>query len=164
MIEMSDEIQKFKLGVLLVGNIGMSPMLSMIVDERADRKDLDTVVKSSGAKLGEDECIKTTKDMLAEQPQLILWSSPNAALKGPKAARDLIQESGIPTIIISDAPSKKASEEIAERGMGYFVIPADSMIGARREFLDPMEMVLFNADLLKVLALSGVINLVVAEI
>ncbi|MHA1683104.1 MAG: F420-dependent methylenetetrahydromethanopterin dehydrogenase [Promethearchaeota archaeon] len=161
---MSDEIKKFKLGVLLVGNIGMSPMLAMITDERADRLDLDCVVASSGAKLDEEKCISTTKKILAEKPQLILWSSPNAALKGPKAARDLIQESGIPAIIISDAPSKKASEEIAERGMGYFVIPADSMIGARREFLDPTEMVAFNADLLKVLALTGIIKLVVAEI
>ncbi|MFX0100609.1 MAG: F420-dependent methylenetetrahydromethanopterin dehydrogenase [Candidatus Hodarchaeota archaeon] len=161
---MSDEIPEFKLGIILVGNIGMSPLLAMVLDERADRKDLNTVVATSGAKLGKNECIETTKKILAEKPQLILWSSPNAGLGGPKAARDLIQESGIPAIIISDAPSKKASEEIAERGMGYIVVPADSMIGARRELLDPLEMVLFNADLLKVLALSGVINLVVAEI
>ncbi|MBD3186001.1 F420-dependent methylenetetrahydromethanopterin dehydrogenase [Candidatus Bathyarchaeota archaeon] len=159
---MSDE--KFKLGVILVGNIGMSPLLAMIIDERADRKDLDTVVASSGAKLGKEECIKTTKKIIDEQPDLILWSSPNAALPGPKKSRDLLQETGIPTIIISDAPSKKASDEIKERGMGYFVIPADSMIGARREFLDPTEMVSFNADLLKVLAFTGIVKLVVTEI
>ncbi|MHA1370137.1 MAG: F420-dependent methylenetetrahydromethanopterin dehydrogenase [Promethearchaeota archaeon] len=159
---MSEET--FKLGIILVGNIGMSPLLAMILDERAERKDLDTVVATSGAKLGKNECIETTKKIIEEKPQLILWSSPNAALPGPKAARDLLQESGIPTIIISDAPSKKAADEIAGRNMGYIVVTADSMIGARREFLDPTEMVTFNADLMKVLALTGVINLVVKKI
>ncbi len=142
----------------------MSPLLGMVLDERADRQDLDVVVITSGANLGEEYCINTTKKMLAEKPNLILWSSPNAGLPGPKKARDMLQESGIPTIIISDAPSKKAKDEIAERGMGYVIVPADSMIGARRELLDPTEMVMFNADLLKVLALTGVINLVVREV
>ncbi|NMC08311.1 MAG: methylenetetrahydromethanopterin dehydrogenase, partial [Candidatus Lokiarchaeota archaeon] len=68
-------------------------------------------------------------------------------------------------IIISDAHSKKAKDEIVGRGnMGYIVLQADSMIGARREFLDPTEMTIFNADLLKVLALTGVIKLVVKVI
>ena len=60
-MEMSEEIPKFKLGIILVGNIGMSPLLAMVLDERADRKDLDTVVATSGAKLGKNECIETTK-------------------------------------------------------------------------------------------------------
>ncbi len=160
---MSEE--KIKVGVILCGNIGNSPMLAMILDERADRGDLDVVSATSGAKLGETECIETTKKVIAEKPKLILWSSPNAALPGPTKARDLIKESGIPAIIISDAPSKKAKDEIIARGnMGFIIVQADSMIGARREFLDPMEMVLFNADLIKVLALTGVVNLVVKAV
>nr|MDO8117167.1 F420-dependent methylenetetrahydromethanopterin dehydrogenase [Candidatus Sigynarchaeota archaeon] len=155
---------KIKVGIILVGNIGMSPLLAMILNERADRQDLDVVVSTSGATLDEECCIKTTKKVIDEKPQLILWSSPNAGLPGPKKARELLQEAGIPAIIISDAPSKKAKDEIAERGMGYIVVPADSMIGARRELLDPTEMVLFNADLLKVLALTGIINLVTKAI
>ncbi len=160
---MSEE--KIKVGVILCGNIGMSPLLAMILDERADRADLDVVAATSGAKLGEAECVETTKKLLAEKPKLVLWSSPNAALPGPTKARDLIKESGIPAIIISDAPSKKAKDEIIARGnMGFIVVQADSMIGARRELLDPTEMVLFNADLLKVLALTGVIKLVTKTI
>jgi methylenetetrahydromethanopterin dehydrogenase len=160
---MSEE--KIKGGVILCGNIGISPLLAMILDERADRGDLDVVAATSGAKLGEAECMETTKKLLAEKPNLVLWSSPNAALPGPTKARDLIKESGIPAIIISDAPSKKAKDEIVARGnMGFIVLQADSMIGARREFLDPTEMVLFNADLLKVLALTGVVKLVVKVI
>jgi methylenetetrahydromethanopterin dehydrogenase len=38
------------------------------------------------------------------------------------------------------------------------------MIGARREFLDPTEMAEFNADILKVLAGTGVIRLIQEEI
>nr|MDO8087532.1 F420-dependent methylenetetrahydromethanopterin dehydrogenase [Candidatus Sigynarchaeum springense] len=160
---MSEE--KIKIGVILCGNIGSSPLLAMILDERADRGDLDVVAATSGAKLGETECIETTKKVLAEKPKLILWSSPNAALPGPTKARDLIKEAGIPAIIISDAPSKKAKDEIIGRGnMGFIIVQADSMIGARREFLDPTEMVLFNADLIKVLALTGIIKLVVNTI
>ncbi|MBN2151384.1 MAG: F420-dependent methylenetetrahydromethanopterin dehydrogenase [Candidatus Lokiarchaeota archaeon] len=160
---MSEE--KIKVGIILCGNIGCSPLLAMIIDERADRGDLDAVVATSGAKLGETECLETTKKILAEKPKLILWSSPNAALPGPTKARDLIKESGIPAIIISDAPSKKAKDEIIARGnMGFMVVQADSMIGARREFLDPTEMVLFNADLIKVLALTGVFNLIVKTV
>jgi methylenetetrahydromethanopterin dehydrogenase len=158
---MSEEGEKIKIGIILCGNIGMSPLLAMILDERADRGDLDVFAATSGAKLGEPECIETTKKVIAQAPKLILWSSPNAALPGPTKARDLIQEAGIPAIIISDAPSKKAKDEITGRNMGYIVVQADSMIGARRELLDPTEMVLFNADLLKVLALTGVVKLVV---
>jgi methylenetetrahydromethanopterin dehydrogenase len=36
------------------------------------------------------------------------------------------------------------------------------MIGARREFLDPAEMACFNADIIKVLAATGVYNLLVS--
>jgi methylenetetrahydromethanopterin dehydrogenase len=38
------------------------------------------------------------------------------------------------------------------------------MIGARREFLDPMEMILFNSDMLKVLVVTGVLQLITNEI
>jgi len=40
----------------------------------------------------------------------------------------------------------------------------DPIIGARREFLDPTEMVLFNTDVLKVLAVSGAFALIAQEV
>jgi len=89
-------------------------------------------------------------------------SSPNAALKGPKAARELA--GNIPTIVISDAPAKKAIEEYKEKNMGYIIVGCDSMIGARRPFLDTVEMSCFNADLLKVLAITGVFNILTNEL
>ena len=38
------------------------------------------------------------------------------------------------------------------------------MIGARRPFLDPVEMSIFNADLLKVLAITGALQVIAEEL
>ena len=51
-----------------------------------------------------------------------------------------------------------------EKNLGYILIYADAMIGARREFLDPTEMALFNADVLKVLSITGTLRLVASAI
>jgi methylenetetrahydromethanopterin dehydrogenase len=49
-------------------------------------------------------------------------------------------------------------------GLGYIIVEADSMIGARREFLDPTEMATYNSDIIKVLAETGAFNLIVETI
>jgi methylenetetrahydromethanopterin dehydrogenase len=48
--------------------------------------------------------------------------------------------------------------------MGYILVNCDSMIGARRPFLDPVEMSVFNSDLLKVLSITGVLSLISQEL
>ncbi|CAN0478318.1 unnamed protein product, partial [Phaeothamnion confervicola] len=48
--------------------------------------------------------------------------------------------------------------------LGFIILPSDPMIGARREFLDPSEMALFNADVIKVLAACGVLRAVQNEL
>jgi methylenetetrahydromethanopterin dehydrogenase len=67
-------------------------------------------------------------------------------------------------IVIGDAPGVKIRERLEEYGLGYIFISADSMIGARREFLDATEMALFNAEMLKVLAVTGAFRLVQEEV
>lgn len=47
-----------------------------------------------------------------------------------------------------------------EQGLGYIIVKADSMIGARREFLDATEMAVFNSDVLMVLSTTGVFRLI----
>lgn len=47
-----------------------------------------------------------------------------------------------------------------EQGLGYIIVMSDPMIGAKREWLDPTEMAIFNADILKVLAETGALRLV----
>ena len=168
---MSDSV--FKLGVLKLGCIGAAPLLDLLLDERADREDLETRAFTCGAKLDSASCSASTDAILAYRPQLILLVCPNAALAGPANSRKAIAAAGIPVITLSDGPSKKAFFKKNEEGkqvinvpdgQGFMIFPADSMIGARREFLDPTEMSLFNADIIKVLAASGVFRLIQQEL
>ncbi|MEM4645393.1 MAG: F420-dependent methylenetetrahydromethanopterin dehydrogenase [Archaeoglobaceae archaeon] len=150
-------MSKVKVGVLKMGAIGTAIILEYLLDERADREDIDVRVITSGAKMQPEEAVIAEK-LKEFNPDLIIIASPNAALPGPKAAREAF--TGKPVIVISDAPAKKAKDELKEKGFGYIFINADSMIGARREFLDPTEMALFNADVLKVLAATGALRIV----
>lgn len=163
----------FNLGVLKLGCIGAAPLLDLLLDERADREDLAVRAFTSGAKLDADACAAPAREVIAYRPELILLVSPNAALPGPTNARKAIAEAGIPLITLSDAPSRKAFFKKNEEGkqvqhvpdgQGFLIFPPDSMIGARREFLDPTEMALFNADVIKVLAATGVFRLVQLEL
>jgi len=158
---MSEKV--LKIGILKNGTIGSSLLLAFLLDERAESKNLIVREVTSGAKMNPpEECVETMKKLLEFEPELILMSSPNAALKGPKAARELTRN--IPTIIISDAPAKKAIEGFKEKNMGYIIVGCDSMIGARRPFLDTIEMSCFNSDLLKVLAVTGAFNIITNEL
>ncbi len=152
-----------KIGILKNGTIGSSLLLAFLMDERAEATRLNVREVTSGAKMHPpEECVETMKKLLEFEPELIIMSSPNAALKGPQAARELA--GNIPTIVISDAPAKKAIEEYKEKNMGYIIVGCDSMIGARRPFLDPIEMSCFNSDLLKVLSITGALNVIVKEL
>jgi methylenetetrahydromethanopterin dehydrogenase len=168
---MADSV--FKLGVLKLGCIGAAPLLDLLLDERADRDDLEVRAFTCGAKLDAASCSGPTDAILAYRPQLILLVSPNAALAGPANSRKAIAAAGLPLITLSDGPSKKAFFKKNEEGkqvmsvpdgQGFMIFPADSMIGARREFLDPTEMSLFNADVIKVLAATGVLRLIQQEL
>ena len=55
---------------------------------------------------------------------------------------------------------KVKKDEMDEQGLGYIIVMSDPMIGAEREWLDPTEMAIFNADILKVLAETGALRLV----
>ena len=157
-------IMKMKIGFAKIGNIALSPIVEHLLDERAEREDIDVRVVSSGAKLNVDQAIDVTKKTMELSPNFVIVVSANASLPGPSKIREMLKEVNIPTLVISDNPAKKAKDKIAELGQGYIIVEADSMIGARREFLDPVEMALFNADLIKVLAITGVFNILYSTI
>jgi methylenetetrahydromethanopterin dehydrogenase len=153
-----------KIGVLKLGNIGISPLLDLILDERADRGDIDIRVVGSGPKLTPEQTQEATQKLIELRPKLVIVSSPNASLPGPSRARELLNEAKIPTISLSDAPGKKATKDIEEKGQGYIILLGDPLIGARREFLDSTEMALFNSDAIRVLSITGAMRLIMREV
>lgn len=156
--------QVVKIGVVKAGCIGTMPLLEFLLDERADRKDIEVRVISAGAKMGPEHCDEVATKMVDFKPAFAIFISPNATLPGPSKGRKTLADAGIPTIVISDGPTKKIIKDLEAAGFGYLIIEADAMIGARREFLDPIEMALFNANIIKVLATTGVFNIVFREI
>lgn len=151
-------------GFVKLGNIGSAPLLEFLLDERAEREDIDVRVVSSGAKLGVEQAKEVSRKLLEFNPSLVIVTSPNASLPGPAKVRKIMAESKKPCITISDEPAKKAINEIKNLGQGYIIVEADSMLGARREFLDPNEMSLFNVDVIKVLTITGAFNVLFKEI
>jgi methylenetetrahydromethanopterin dehydrogenase len=148
--------------VAKTGNIGSSLVLELLLDERADRKDIDVRVVSSGAKMSVEEGKYVAEKTLELNPDLIIYATPNASASGPRKVVEAF--SGRNAIVVSDAPAVKAKDMMEGIGLGYILVTADAMIGARREFLDPTEMALFNADILKVLSGTGVIRLIQDEL
>jgi methylenetetrahydromethanopterin dehydrogenase len=153
--------ESLKIGVLKLGCIGTLPLVEFLLDERAERTDIDVRVSGSGAKLGPKQCTEATKKILEQNPNLVILIGPAQATSGPTEARKMIALAKIPAIIISDSPAKKVIKEMDETGFGYIIVEADSMIGGRREFLDPAEMAAYNSDIIKILTETGAFNLIV---
>ena len=151
-----------KVGVVKTGNIGTSLVLELLLDERADREDIDVRVVTSGAKMGASEGEDVVSKILEFDPDLILYSTPNPAAPGPMRVVDKL--AGKNAIVFGDSPGIRVKDKLDELGLGYVFVKADSMIGARREFLDPTEMIIFNSDMIKILAVTGVIRLIQEEV
>jgi methylenetetrahydromethanopterin dehydrogenase len=149
-----------KIGIIKCGNIGTSPVLDLLLDERADRPNIDVCVIGSGAKMNPEEIEKAVPLMLEMERDFVIFISPNPGAPGPAKARELLSAADVPAIIIGDAPGLRAKDEMDEQELGYIIVKADPMIGARREFLDPTEMASFNSDVIKVLALTGAYRVV----
>ncbi|MBE0521852.1 MAG: F420-dependent methylenetetrahydromethanopterin dehydrogenase [Candidatus Methanoperedenaceae archaeon] len=147
-----------KVGFIKLGNLGTSQVIDLLLDEIAAREGIAVRVFGTGAKMGKDEA-GSTKHFKEWKPDFAVMISPNANAPGPTAARELWKD--IPTIVVSDGPTKKDDrQKFEDAGFGYIILPVDPLIGAKREFLDPVEMVSFNTDAAKVLAVCGAIRLV----
>jgi len=142
-----------KIGFLKLGNIATAPMIELLLDERAERNDIEVKVVTTGANMSPTQAEEAAKALLNFKPQLVFITSPNASTSGPTKAREVLS-GNVSVVVVSDGP-RKLPEELAKKGMGCIIVEADSMIGARREFLDPVEMALFNSDTMRVLAVTG---------
>jgi methylenetetrahydromethanopterin dehydrogenase len=146
-----------KVGIAKLGNIGSGVMAELLLDERADREDMQTFMATSGTKLQPEDIDRVVDNMKAWGPDFCIVVSPNGVLPGPKGAREALAAAGIPCVVITDDITSKKDDFAAlkESDFGYIIMKADSMIGARREFLDPVEMSDYNGNLIKVLTITG---------
>ncbi len=149
---------------LKIGYIGTTTLIEALLDERASRKDVSVRVISSGCKMDDEEAVDVAKIAASIPTDLYVVVSPNASLSGPMKAREVLAENGKPIIVVSDEPSRKALSVLPEGNMGFIVIYGDPMIGAKSALLDPVEMALFNSDVIRVLSITGVFRLVHTEL
>lgn len=149
-----------KIAIIKSGNIGTSPVIDLLLDERADRPNIDVRTFGSGAKMNPEQVEDVVPKIEDFKPDFAIFISPNPGAPGPAKARELLSAKDIPAIIVGDAPGKGKKDEMDEQGLGYIIVMSDPMIGAKREWLDPTEMAIFNADILKVLAETGALRLV----
>lgn len=153
-----------RVGVLKAGCLGSLPLLEFLLDERADREDIRVRVVGSGAKATLEDCVECAEQILKYDVDFIVFIGPAQTTQGPSEARKILKGAGKPVIVISDSPAKRVVKDLEEAGFGYIIVEADSMIGARREFLDPLEMALYNSDVIRVLAATGALNVIVEEL
>ena len=158
------EKQFKKVGIFKCGNIGTSPLLELLLDELADRKDIKVRTVTTGSKMALEDVEEALPKMMEFNSDFFVVISPNTALPGPAKARETFASSGKPGIVITDAPGKRVKADLEKQGLGYIIITGDPLIGARKEFLDPTEMAVFNSNISKVLAITGVYRIVQTEI
>jgi len=153
-----------KIGVFKCGNIASSPLFELLLDELADRQDIKTRTVTTGSKMSAEDVEEALPKIFEFDPDLLVLISPNPSIPGPAKVREKFAKSGLPSLVISDAPAKRIKGELEKQGLGYIIITGDPLIGARREFLDPIEMAVFNSNIIKVLAIIGVYRIVHQEI
>lgn len=157
-------MKNVRVGIFKCGNIGTAPILELLLDELADREDITVRCITTGAKMLVEEVEEALPKIFDFKPDFIVFISPNPAVRGPTRAREILLERKMPAVFISDAPGKRVIEEFEKAGFGYIIIMGDPLIGARKEFLDPLEMAIFNANVIKVLAITGVFRIIHQEI
>ena len=157
-------LEKVKIGVFKCGNIGVAPVFELLLDELAERKDLKVRTVTTGSKMGVEDVEEALPKLFELDPDLIVFISPNPAIPGPARVREILLERGVPSLVISDGVAKRIKDELEKQDLGYVIIMGDPLIGARREFLDPVEMAIFNSNVIKVLAITGVLRILHQEI
>jgi methylenetetrahydromethanopterin dehydrogenase len=146
--------------IVKIGYIGTTTLIDALLDERSARSDIKIRVVSSSVQMAEPDAEDAARIAAGVPSDLYVIISPNIGLPGPTKAREVLKATGKPIIVVGDEPSRKAAKGLAEEGIGYIVIYGDPMISAKAPFLDPVEMALFNSDVLRVLAVTGALRLV----
>ncbi len=157
-------MDQVRIGVFKCGNIGSAPILELLLDELADRQDITVRTVTTGSKMDAEAVEDSIEKVFLFTPDILLFVSPNTSAPGPSRARAFLTKKKIPTVVFTDGPGKRVRAELEEQGLGYIIIMGDPLIGARKEFLDPLEMAIFNSNVIKVLASTGVLRTILVEI
>ena len=157
-------MEKVKIGVFKCGNIGAAPLFELLLDELAQRQDIKVRTVTTGSKMDVEDVKEALPKIFEFDLDLLVFISPNPSISGPAKAREIILKRGVPTVVVSDGVAKRIKNELEKQGLGYIIIMGDPLIGARREFLDPIEMAIFNSNIIKVLAITGVLRILHQEI
>ncbi|MHA1116119.1 MAG: F420-dependent methylenetetrahydromethanopterin dehydrogenase [Candidatus Heimdallarchaeaceae archaeon] len=152
-----------KVTFLKIGNITLTTLVDIMLDERASRDDIQGTVLSSSTKLSPSDAERILSLLEYVESDLIVVVSPNANLDGPKKLVNELKGK-YPLIVVSDEADKELRESWRNEGVGYLIAPFDPMIGAKKDFLDPTEMGIFNGYVINVLSAAGVFELITKEI
>jgi len=157
-------MEKVKIGVFKCGNIASSPLFELLLDELADRQDIKIRTVTTGSKMAVEDIEDALPKIFQFNSNLLVFLSPNPSIPGPTKVREELSKSRVPSVVITDAPGKRIKADLEKQGLGYVIITGDPLIGARREFLDPIEMAIFNSNIIKILAITGAYRIVHQEI
>ena len=68
-----------KIGIFKCGNIGTSPLLELLLDELADRKDIKVRTVTTGSKMGPEDVEEALPKIFELNPDLLIVISPNTS-------------------------------------------------------------------------------------
>lgn len=152
-----------RLGLAKFGYIGSS-FIDKLLDERAEREDLDVFCVGSGSKMDSKSSKEVSNRLLEVDCDAYLVVSPNPSSPSFSEAIELFEDVEEPVVVLGDYVGKKAIDKLKKVGIGYVFVYGDPLIGARKELLDPIEMADFNSNVLRVLSNTGVFRELVAEV
>ena len=67
-----------KIGVIKCGNLGTSPVIDLVLDERADRPNIDVRGVGSGAKMNPEQIEEAVPKIKDFDPDFVVFISPNS--------------------------------------------------------------------------------------
>lgn len=150
-----------KITFVKIGNITLTTLIDIMLDERASRADIEATVISSSTKMKLSAAERIFPLIDQVETDLMVMISPNANDKGPQSVIDRYKEKH-PLIVVSDTADKEVRAKWKEEGVGYIIAPFDPMIGAKRDFLDTTEMCLFNGHIITAFSACGVFAYITA--
>ena len=153
-----------KIVIAKLGMLGISPLLEGLVDERGVREDVLIRSVSSGCQMNLEAGQEIANSTVVLKPDIVFLVSPYIPGEGPQVALSTFSQNELPVCVLTNSYSQKVMDALIEQKIGYIISTADPMIGARKEFLDPTEMAIFNSDIIKVQAITGVYKIINEEI